>query len=470
MLDVLGIEGNEKKVVSQISDATQKAHAIFYVTKTPNPPQKGEENKEGTIEKIQKQLGSQTEVWTIFNKPILSPRALKDGLINESEQESLKTLDEKMKGVLDKHYMGHKIVSTQIAFYGLAQALIPETDFYEKRQKFLENFKAEELLNKSYFIQLGRFISEELIENSCAKIIESNCNKALKVIEELKKVIQNKIEKGINIMIKEIQEHQQEAYHNLDRSTDTFVANLKNSACNEINRFESDFSKEMYTQIERGIEDEEFEEIFKNECEQRIEKLGENIERRFEKDVEQFRRSIEKDIKQFEDRIKGSLENLKYISINSGFIGSDFNCNIDSGINKLGLGASIGDLLLLGVLNIWNPLGWIELGLGILLGSIGIIKSVRNFFDSDYKKSQQKKAVDNALKQVCEKTSEDVRVKLEIAKKDRFRKIEKLKADLNGSFNHYERMKRLLKEAHERLGYISNDINLIASKQGACNE
>ncbi|GAA9921311.1 hypothetical protein VN0841_05460 [Helicobacter pylori] len=60
LLDVPGIEGDEKKVRQQISDATKKAHAIFYVTKTPAPPQKGEERKEGTIEKIQKQLDSQT--------------------------------------------------------------------------------------------------------------------------------------------------------------------------------------------------------------------------------------------------------------------------------------------------------------------------------------------------------------------------------------------------------------------------
>ncbi len=45
LLDVPGIEGDEKKVKQQISDATQKAHAIFYVTKTPAPPQKGEEKK-----------------------------------------------------------------------------------------------------------------------------------------------------------------------------------------------------------------------------------------------------------------------------------------------------------------------------------------------------------------------------------------------------------------------------------------
>ncbi|GAA8631199.1 hypothetical protein HpDR72_01620 [Helicobacter pylori] len=167
-------------MIDQISNATQKAHAIFYVTKTPNPPQKGEEGKRGTIEKIQKQLGLQAEVWTIYNKPINSPRALKDGLINENEKGSLKILNKEMKNILGKHYMGHQIVSAQMAFYGLAQALIPGTDFDKNKQKFLKDFKAgESLLYKSHFKPLAEFIAEELLKNSHAKIIQSNCNKAL---------------------------------------------------------------------------------------------------------------------------------------------------------------------------------------------------------------------------------------------------------------------------------------------------
>ncbi len=181
LLDVPGIEGDEKKVKQQISNATRKAHAIFYVTKTPAPPQKGEEGKEGTIEKIQKQLDSQTEVYILFNKPINSPRALKDGLIDANEKENLKILNEKMKAILGKHYEGHQIVNAQAAFYGLSSVLLPETDFYKNKQKFLEIFKAEELLlYKSQFKQLGKFIAGTLLENSRAKIIESNCNKALK--------------------------------------------------------------------------------------------------------------------------------------------------------------------------------------------------------------------------------------------------------------------------------------------------
>lgn len=56
LLDVPGIEGDEKKVIEQISNATQKAHAIFYVTKTPNPPQKGEGKKKERLKKSKDSL------------------------------------------------------------------------------------------------------------------------------------------------------------------------------------------------------------------------------------------------------------------------------------------------------------------------------------------------------------------------------------------------------------------------------
>ncbi|GAA7567797.1 hypothetical protein HpMMM14_13130 [Helicobacter pylori] len=164
-----------------------------------------------------------------------------------------------MGAILGKHYMGYKAVSVQAAFYGLSSALLPETDFYKNKQKFLEIFKAEELLLKSQFKQLGKFIAGTLLENSRKKIIESNCNKALKVIEKLQKAIVTTIDRQINPTIKvieklqkaivttidrqinptitEIKNHQREAYSNLDRSWSKFVSNLNNSVSKEIERF-----------------------------------------------------------------------------------------------------------------------------------------------------------------------------------------------------------------------------------------
>ncbi|QQW98803.1 hypothetical protein HGK51_03570 [Helicobacter pylori] len=164
-------------------------------------------------------------------------------------------MNEKMKAILGKHYEGHQIVSAQAAFYGLSSALLPESDFYKNKQKFLATFKVEELLLKSHFKQLGEFITEALLENSRKKkIIESNCNKALEVIKKLRETIKTTIDRQINPTIKEIKDKQPEARYNLDRSRNKFVSNLNNSAFKEIERFKSDLREKMYAYIDRGIE------------------------------------------------------------------------------------------------------------------------------------------------------------------------------------------------------------------------
>ncbi|MGN8384958.1 GTPase [Helicobacter pylori] len=470
LLDVPGIEGNEKKVIDQISNATQKAHAIFYVTKTPNPPQKGEEGKRGTIEKIQRQLDSQTEVWTIFNKPITSPKALKDGLINESEKGSLKILNKEMKNILGEHYKGHQTVSAQMAFYGLAQALIPETDFDKKKQKFLKDFKAEELLYQSHFKPLAEFIAEELLKNSRAKIIQSNCNKALKVVEQLQNTIKTTIEKRIDPMIKKTQEYQQEARFNLDRSKEKFISDLKKSAFSKINQFEFDFRKEMHERIERGIGNNECKEIFGNELKQRETKLIEDIKQRFKECGERFDEQIKEDIERFKEKIKDSLKMLECIGIDSGNFDFNTDFNIDNGIDGFALWGSIGGLALLGIANFWNPIGWVEIGIAGLVALVGVVKGLWNVFNPNYKRSQQRKGVNEKLDEVCKQITEALKSRIESYKKGALGMIEELNAGFNEFVNHCERMKRQLKEAHEKLGYISNSIHLTISKQGACNE
>ncbi|GAA8377891.1 hypothetical protein Hpkin27_14470 [Helicobacter pylori] len=416
---------------------------------------KEKKGKRGTIEKIQRQLDSQTEVWTIFNKPINSPRALKDGLINESEKGSLKILNKEMKNILGKHYKGHKVVSAQAAFHGLSQALIPGTDFDEKKQEFLKDFKAGELLYQSHFKPLVEFIAEELLKNSHAKIIQSNCNKALKVVEELQNTIKTTIEKRIDPMIKKTQKHQQEAHSNLDRSTDKFISDLENSAFSKIDQFKFDIGEIMEERIEKGIEDEECERIFNNECEQRVKELDESIKQRFKECEERFDEQIKEDIERFKEKIKDSLKMLECISIDSGNFDFNTDFNIDNGIDGFALGASIGGLVLL----LLTPVvGEFALIAGVGLALVGIGKSIWSFFDSDYKKSQQKEAVNESLNKACEKIAQDVESRIESVKKDIWEKIEELKAELNGPVENYEYKKERLKEVNKRLGYISNDI------------
>ncbi|GAA8007076.1 hypothetical protein HpMS64_07580 [Helicobacter pylori] len=143
---------------------------------------------------------------------------------------------------------------------------------------------------------------------------------------------------------------------------------------------------------------------------------------------------------------------LNRINIGSGF---DSIINIDSGINKIGLFASIGGLALLLAAPI---VGGIALVAGIVLGVIGIVKSVWSFFDSDYKKSQQRKEADKNLGKVCEKIEEDVKNQIKSIKKAVCEKIENLKAGLNIPIDNCKRMREGLVKAGEKLWHLSHNI------------
>ncbi len=216
----------------------------------------------------------------------------------------------------------------------------------------------------------------------------------------------------------------------------------------------------MHAHIDDDIENEECKIMFKHELQKGVEKLCEDIKKWFEKDEQQFREDIKEDIEQFEERIKDSLVMLNRTHTDSGFDPNfnthnafDFNIDTDSGIDGLGLLGSMAGLGF-GIFNFWNPIGWASIGLGL----VGVGKSVWNFFDSEYKKSQQRKEVDKNLDKVCEKIEEEMRNQLENGKKGASEMIENLKAGLNDIVVCYERMREGLIKAGEGLWQISNNI------------
>nr|WP_240461180.1 hypothetical protein [Helicobacter pylori] len=207
------------------------------------------------------------------------------------------------------------------------------------------------------------------------------------MVEKLQKVIEITIEKWIDPMIKDMQEYQQEARFNLDRSKEKFISDLEKSAFSKINQFKSDFRKEMHERIERDIGNK-CERIFNNELKQRETKLIEDIKQRFKECGERFDEQIKEAIKQLEYRIKDSLAMLKYIGMDSGNFDSNSTFNFASGIDGIGLFSSIGGL---GLLLLTPVVGEFVLIAGVGLALVGIGKSIWSFFDSDYKNPNKKK-------------------------------------------------------------------------------
>lgn len=227
----------------------------------------------------------------------------------------------------------------------------------------------------------------------------------------------------------------------------------------------------MHARIDDDIENKECEEIFENEHKQRTKKLRKKIGRCFNECKESFIEEIKKILNNLNTELKILLIMLDRINIDSGFdSGFDFSFNIDSGIDGFALGASIVGLVLVGIVNIWNPMGWVELGIAGFVALVGIVKSVWSFFDSDYKKSQQRKEMNKNLDKACEKITEDVRNQIESSKKGASEMIENSKASLNDLVVCYECMREGLIKAGEDLWHLDNRIKTTLKNKGTCNE
>ncbi|BAW70352.1 hypothetical protein [Helicobacter pylori] len=141
----------------------------------------------------------------------------------------------------------------------------------------------------------------------------------------------------------------------------------------------------MYAHIDRDIEYDECKRKFEYELQQGMKELDRTIEGRIKKCEEQFSKDIKEYIGQFEERIKDSLVMLNRINIDSV---SDLIFNIHSGIDKLGLFSSIGGLILLLTVPV---LGEIALAAGIVLGAIGVVKSLWSFLVQTIKNPNKEK-------------------------------------------------------------------------------
>lgn len=210
LIDLPGIEGSEEKVIEEILESVKRAHAVFYVTSSVTPPQKGENNKKGTIEKIKEHLSDQSEVYVLFNKRINSHQQLKENLLNEGEQKSLLVVDEKMREIIGDSYASHKVVSAKIAFLGLAECLLEGSKAAQDRAKFLDKFDKNDLIKRSNLDEFGLFLKNELANNAQKKIKKSNFYKAnnvlKKLIDILKDILCNNILPLKEMLVREYQD------------------------------------------------------------------------------------------------------------------------------------------------------------------------------------------------------------------------------------------------------------------------
>ena len=107
--------------------------------------------------------------------------------------------------------------------------------------------------------------------------------------------------------------------------------------------------------------------------------------------------------------------------------------------------------------NIWNPAGWTLATLGIALSALAVVisfgKSIYKFFDSDYKKSEQKKSINDNLDKIVENIKPKIMQKINPISIDFSKMVNKIIDELEDIVNQRklinQDIKNILKELKE---------------------
>lgn len=406
LLDLPGIEGNEKLVLSNINRAVKKSHAVFYISASPNPPQSGNKENSGTIEKIKDHLGDQTEVYFIYNKKIKNPKMLKYDLIDYNEEDSLEETDKVLSSILESQYSGNISLSAYPAFLAIGNCCNRDRT---SKIKFLENLNAENILSISQVEKFKNWLTESFVTNTKDKIKRANYKKVYSVIDEttIKIQEQNRI---LNIVKEALIRNSDNTASNLDSVLIGMKRKFRTELDHSLDEFEQNLRASVYGEIDRCIDNTEFKQIFESKYEEYSEKLSSNLQTRFETLNEEFvsevKNTLEKHNKTREELIE--TYNTRY-SIDKKF---DFKLNLKSGINKTGLIISIGTTIAGIIMAMSNPAGWIVIGLAILGGIISLIKSVWGFFDNDYRAGQQRNTANSKISEIKGSLRQEIEKKL----------------------------------------------------------
>lgn len=455
LLDLPGIEGKEALVLDGIWAGVKKAHAVFYVTGKAAAPQKGDGTYVGTLEKIKQQLGAQTEVWTIYNKRVTNPIALqKAKLVDGDEEASLRDVDEKMAAILGDNYRGSIALSAHPAFLASARCLVPDSDTAKSKAKFGAKYSEEELIRRSGMTEFHDIVVDRLVQDSRAKIVRSNFNKAYGVVADTARRISSTLKDSFKPLASKLAKDAELAQSQLDMSLDALRGRLVSQGESAVTEFAESVRSAIYQKIDNDISNDEFKDALERIIRREQKALMERLPGRMEAEVDKFQDQIRDVVERFENFAADLIDTYGNIA-NSG-LGEkiELKFKLDNGVNI----PSLLGVLVGGALMIWNPAGWVVLALSAFSLAIGLYKAVRGFFSSDYKKSQQRKSADSNLGDIDGKLRASLRDTLDAAIPQLQPKLDAVKEALELPAQQIEQMAALLGQAEKQLKKISKTI------------
>ncbi len=400
LIDVPGIEGNEKEYKDGIEEALRRAHCVFYVQAHNKKPD------EATASKIKDYLGDWVSVYSIQN--------VRGGVSNYDEEEERKTLlspvvlknenliKETFTKILGQEvYKGHITLQALLAMCAKASFSSRREDLQGYQSKLLNYFgNSDQILRFSQFQTVINLVDSKS-KDFLNEITESNKQKmvsfARKVSREIEMLLDEQEEQNDELR-KSLNEYRRFAITTMGNANNKLNSQLSNLVNSEISTLKQKIFEILDSDMSK---DSKKEEISRN-----TKSFPTKLSRSISKSIKDILNQINQKVKIKGEKLDGISQfkgiSLPNLSLNIDYDLSseleDLDINLDDVGNFLlttggsaGTGAAIGSLV--------GPVGTaVGACVGFLIGSIG------SAVCSDGGKGEAKKDISRKMAQIAQET------------------------------------------------------------------
>lgn len=398
IIDVPGIEGAEKNVQELIKQALCKAHIVFYITRSPCPPQTNDKkNIQGTLEKIQRHLSAQTEVWSIYNHPVNNSRQLKKPLLSSDINEGIKEMEHKFRLVLAEMYQGNITISAAPAFWALADCILPGSEEKKSQKKFLEFFNSKkDILELTGLNEFVYILQKKILVNYHSKIIRANQKKTFMVLKDALSHLKN-ISEILVRSEEEIKDQIITTRSQIQLLLEEFICELRQLCRKIIRKYVLKIRTLINEQIDSGINEVNLKNHIHKVLEIKVEQLTRHINISVKKKID----DLQKEMKSIYTRLNIHVKSITF-TYNQSLRLIDLNLNVDLN-DKLQI-YKLFSQIAEGIFLFLIPAGWTVK----LIRLISLSKTIRGLFNKEIKKGQQKENVNKILKEVESSVEENI--------------------------------------------------------------
>lgn len=436
LIDVPGIEGNERNYETEIKEALNKAHYVFYVQGQRKKPDAG------TAAKIKKYLNEWVRVYSVYNVRGIASNydeaEERCELLSDSDKKVVVQITETFKKILGNTYVGNISLQAYLALCSRAKFSPTRKDLVKAQNKLSSYFgNYDSIYNFSRFESIIDVVYGKA-KNFTQEILEANKEKHKTLL------------RSMHDEISSVSESQYNSIAALREEIDSFVKNIKKDFLSSKNRLSSIAQKEydrLFAELEAlgvyAIEKKKSESYLKSAVKSAVRLFEERLNEKITNEIDCLQDNINKRRDNFKQEIEfKGVDACVYINFGSEIHNALKELETTIGdVSSYVIGTASALLTGITLASWWNPLGWIT----------GIIAFLFVIFGGRDKKADAKNELRKKLCEEKMKNKGDLDSEIKNIKKKMDHYCSKLVAVINTNKTNIENLSDYIRTTSETL-------------------